>query len=476
MKRTLNKKSKIKKYAIIGILAFVSLLSGVALRVYTLLHSAPEDIYNMIEKNIDTSSSSYRMLKEQGSFNILILGEDNVESSRRSDTILFATIDINDKNVRVIALPRDTRAAIAGHGNQKLNHAYAYGGVDLAKSTVENYLGQPILYYFVLDYDSFPPLIEAVGGVEIDVQKAMKYVDRAGKLDINIEPGLQTFDGQGALNFVRFRKDALGDIGRVQRQQQFMKALLRKAYDPRNIVRIPEIAGEVMKLVKTDMSPALSILLAGFVQNEIGRERIFFSTLPGKSVTMNNLSYWLGDSKVANEFLTAPIESLLSRDLHISGDRFAGVSIGYSAATDENGKKTSTSGDENDSGNNQESSISKDELIKLIKSISEPIAVLNGYGKGGLGGEAATRFQKLGIDVVHTGNAKHFDYKYSNIIYPTNAKQTEINSAQRLGELLGIPKSLVRSNNQATYPSIIIGNDHAGIMVKLDKMLSMAMK
>lgn len=477
MKRALNKNSKIKKYVLIGVLALASLLSGVALRVYGLLHTGSEDIYNMIEKNVVTGSRNYRTLKEQGSFNILILGEDNVEGSRRSDTILFATIDINDKNMRIIALPRDTRVKIARHGNQKLNHAYAFGGVDLVKSTVENYLDQPILYYFIVDYDSFPSLVDAVGGVEIDVAQNMRYIDRAGKVDINIKAGLQTLNGQTALNFVRYRKDALGDIGRVQRQQQFMKSLLKNTYDPRNIVRIPEIVSEVMKLIRTDMSPTLAIQLAGFVQNEIGLERIFFSTLPGKPTTMDNLSYWLGDSEAANEFLNAPIESLLSGDLRVNGDRFAGISIGYSSA-EENSKTSTAANDDskNSNANKPETSLTKDEMIKLIKSISEPIAVLNGSGKGGVGGEAATRFQKLGIDVVHTGNAKHFDYKYSNIIYPLKAKQTDINSAIKLGELLGTPKNLIRSNNQATYTSIVIGHDYADIITKLDNMLSVATK
>ena len=68
------------------------------------------------------------------------MGEDNVDGSRRSDTILFITVDIDDKNIRVLSLPRDTRVMIPGHGTQKLNHAFAYGGQDLMRATVTNYL------------------------------------------------------------------------------------------------------------------------------------------------------------------------------------------------------------------------------------------------------------------------------------------------------------------------------------------------
>lgn len=477
MRRPRNKNNKAGKYIIIGILAMFSLFGGIALRIYLMLHTGSDNIYSIIEKNIDTSSRQYTLLKEQGRFNILVLGEDDVEGSRRSDTILFVMIDIDDKNMRVVALPRDTRVQIPRHGYQKLNHAYAYGGVDLAKSTIEQYLDQPVLYYFVVDYNSFPSLVNSLGGAEIDVQKRMKYVDRAGSVNIDIQPGLQTLDGEKALNFVRFRMDALGDIGRIQRQQQFMKAMLKRVYDPRNLIKIPEIANEILKLIKTDMQPTLAVQLAGFIQNEIGRDRIFFSTLPGKPVTMDKLSYWLGDTKSIDEFLTIPVQGLISEDLRMSGDKFAGVSIGYSSALDENGRRSSSaSSDGQPAQNTQEPEMSKGELIALIKSISEPIAMLNGSGKGGLGSEAATRFQKLGIDVAHSGNAKHFDYKYTNIAYPQNAKPATVDSAKKLGELLGVPNNLVRPNNQVAYPSVIIGHDHATLIAKLDKMLSTALK
>lgn len=472
--KLIKNNSETKKYVIIAVLAGIALFSGAALRIYTLLHSKSDDIYTAIGRGVGAGTSQYTLLKEQGRFNILLMGEDNVEGSRRSDTVLFVMIDINDQNMRIIALPRDTRVEIPRHGYQKLNHAYAYGGADLTKTTVERYLNQPILYYMVVDFDSFPPLIDALGGVEIDVQKRMKYVDRAGGLDIDIQPGVQAMDGKTALSFVRFRKDALGDIGRVQRQQQFMKALLKQAYDPRNIIKIPEIVKETIKLIRTDMPLSLAVQLAGFISNEIGRERIFFSTLTGKPATVDKLSYWLGDVKAAAGFLDAPIEELMNGELEQGLDRFAGMPIGYSSALEENGKNTPANGGEADAA--KAAAVSKDEFTAIIKSISEPIAILNGSGKSGIGSQVAARFQKLGVDVVHIGNAKHFDYKYSNVIYPQGARQTTITSAKKLSELAGIPNNLVRVGNQANYPSIIIGHDYAIVIAKLDKMLPLAVQ
>lgn len=460
----------------IVLLAILGIAAGVGLKAYTILHTKSEDILGTIESSIDSGSAQYAALKEQGRFNILIIGEDDVEGSSRSDTVLFATIDIDDKNIRILSLPRDTRVQIPGHGVQKLNHAFAYGGPDLLKASVEKYLGQPILYYVIIDYVSFPAVVDILGGVEIDVQKRMRYVDRAGKLDINIQPGLQVMDGKTALHYVRFRMDALGDIGRVHRQQQFIKAILKKAYDPRILVKIPELTAQIMKLFKTDMSPGLAMQLAGFAKNELGRERIFFSTLHGQAATVNNLSYWIGDTKAANEFLNIPVEMLISGDIKESKDtnNFAGLSLSYSSAAEETKVNGQVLGEVKKEEKKAEALMSNKDLLSLVRSMSESIAVLNGTGKSGLSTEVASKLQKIGIEVVMSANAKHFDYRSSNVVYPLNAKPGMIKTAQILGELLGIPKNLVRSNNQAFYPSIIIGHDSKDLISRIDKLVEIS--
>lgn len=472
--RAKKSKKNTKLIVTIILLAFISIAAGMGLRIYTILHAKPDDIVTQIEKTIDSGSAQYATLKEQGRFNILIMGEDDVEGSRRSDTVLFATIDIDDKNMRVLALPRDTRVEIPRHGYQKLNHAFAYGGADLMKATIERYLDEPILYYVIVDYDSFPTLVDAIGGVEIDVPKRLKYVDRAGDLNIDIPAGKQVMDGKTALHFVRFRMDALGDIGRIQRQQQFMKALLKKAYDPRTIVKLPDITAQMVKLFKTDMSPTLAVQLVGYVQNEMGRERIFFSTLHGKPITMDKLSYWLGDPQAAKNFLNAPVETLLTGELEQKGERFAGISLGYSSAADENGVRPS-SGDGAPLQQNQ-TTMTKEELFGQIKAVADPVAVLNGSGKSGLSSEVSTKLQKIGIDVVRTGNAKHFDYKYTNVVYPPNASQHVIESAKSLGKLLGVANNLVRPNNQAAYVSLIVGHDSKTLLEKLDNIIKTSLQ
>ncbi|MGI6443301.1 MAG: LCP family protein [Synergistaceae bacterium] len=468
----LNKKSIIMIFC-----AILSLTAGIGLRFYNALHSTSSDILKEVQKNIDSESAQYRILKEQGRFNILVLGEDNVDSSRRSDTILFVTIDIDDKNVRILSLPRDTRVEVSGYGYQKLNHAFAFGGPDLIKATVEKYIDQPILYYLLVDYDSFPALVDALGGIEIDVPKKMRYVDRAGKLDINIKPGLQLMDGQTALHFVRYRKDASGDIGRVHRQQQFIKALVKKAYDPSNIIKIPKITKQLIRLFKTDMSPLLAVQLAGFIQNELPRNQIFFSTLHGTPDFIGKLSYWIGDVEEAKQFISEPVEVLLSGNGKLNKTTtFAGVSMTYSNATDD----INNLGTENSSSNNniiKGSEIdNKENILTNIKSMSDSIAVLNGTGKAGIAEKVATKLQQIGIDVIHKGNAKHFDYKTMNIIYPTTASLSCINTAQTLGRLMNIPQTLIRQNKQAYYATIIIGHDYDLLLSRLDRIIEITSK
>ncbi|MCF0247435.1 MAG: LCP family protein [Synergistes sp.] len=478
---------KAKSIIIMVLCGLIALGGGVGLRLYLAWHSTGDDVRTVIEteteKKEDTSYSA--LLKEQGKFNILLMGEDNVEGSRRSDTILFAAVDIDDKNIRVLSLPRDTRVQIPRHGTQKLNHAFAYGGPDLLKATVEKYLGVPILYYVIVDYESFPEFVDMLGGIEIDVDKRMRYVDRAGKLNINIQPGKQVMNGKTALEYVRFRKDAQGDIGRIQRQQKFLKAMLKKAYDPRVIIKFPELAKQAMKIFQTDMSPTLAVQLAGFIQNEMGRDRIFFSMLPGEPIMVDRLSYWSGDLKAAKAFLDAPVAELISGDVTVGTGRRAqqvefsnaGDDIPKAEAaerTDKNAKDSASSPSGSSAKKDKDGPLTKEEMDNIIKSMPEAVAVLNGTGKAGVSAEISSRLQKLGVDVVYSGNAKHFDYQHCNVVYPTNASESTKTTARQLGTLLRIPKNLVRQSQQAFYPSIIAGHDYQKLIKLLDEMLTLS--
>jgi LCP family protein required for cell wall assembly len=401
-----------------------------------------------------------------GRINILLLGEDNVDGSRRSDTVAFVAVDVDEYNMRVLSLPRDTRVYIPGHGNQKLNHAYAYGNVELLKATVERFLGTTIHYYVKIDYDNFPPLVDLVGGVDILVGKAMKYKDKRGHLDINIPDGKQRMNGETALKYVRFRNDAQGDIGRIMRQQQFLKALLHRMYEPENMMRFATLAQEITNTLKTDMRPSLTLQLCSFVKRlDKQTDRIFFTMLPGTPAMIDKLSYWVAEPSAVARFLTADADELKAIVSEAKADNKKQTINSILSAEyelDEPAKPGAAEALE------RADMPSPQDILSIITSIPEAVAVLNGTGKTGVGQSVASQLQRMGVDVAKVDNAKHFDYRSSNIIYPEGAPDSTKRTAQLLSELCGISGSLTRANKLASYPSLIVGHDYERLLKRLE--------
>lgn len=451
-----------------GVVAFCG---GIFLRMQNVWHPTQEGVLDFLMKDSQKKEEEayYQLIKEQGRFYMLVIGEDNVEKSKRSDTILLVSIDVDDKNVRIVSLPRDLRVMIPGHGTQKLNHAYAFGGQELLKNTIENYLSVPILYSVIVDYDGFPAFVDALGGIDIEVERKMKYRDKAGNLDINIMPGLQHLDGNTAMHYVRFRHDALGDIGRIQRQQKFLKNVITKVYAPATLSNVPSLIRGALQLFRTDMSPSYAIGLANFIQKEIPQENIFFAMCPGEPAMVNKLSYWIGDTEAVNVFLAAPLPVLHSGKLvklDAKGEEMKIPFFAVKFATNSTGQAGAEA--ENTNGKQIDPKL----LKSLVETVNTDIAVLNGDGRAGICKEAAQRLQKLGVDVRETGNAKHFDYNFSNVIYPVNASIGMKNTAKMLGEFFGVANNLIRASNQAHCVSIVLGHDYkTTILDTLDNYL-----
>lgn len=439
----------------------------------------PEPSVTLSPENEDADGiPQTEKLDISGRINILVLGEDNVEGSRRSDTILVATLDIDNENVRVLSIPRDTRMNIPGYGPQKVNHAYAYGKTELVRETVQRFLGVPISYYVKIDYDNFPKLVDLVGGVDIFVGKAMNYIDKRGHLEINIPAGKQRMNGETALKYVRFRKDARGDIGRVHRQQQFMKAMLHRMYEPENLVRFSTITDEVKNTVATDVSPSMILRLGYFVKKmDKQTDKIFFMMLPGSASLIDNLSYWVPDTKAVEAFLKADAAELKTMvaeaQLKKSPDPLQ-VITGYDDYSPDYPDGVKPAQKAEDKQNDASAAIAAPTpktVSELVAGMPEAVAVLNGSGKDGVGSAVASHLQKMGIDVRHVGNAKHFDYKSSNIIYPADREKMENGrlAAQYLAALCGIDSGLVKQDKQAQFPSLIIGHDFEKLVKRLEE-------
>ena len=237
------------------------------------------------------------LIKAKDKAIVLIMGVDKREDDvGRSDTMMIATIDPRLDQATLLSIPRDTRVKISGRGYDKINAAFAYGGVELTEATVENFLGIDIDHYVMIDTNSFVKIIDAIGGVDIDVEKRMFYEDPwddNGGLVIDLYPGQQHMDGKTAVTYVRYR-DSEGDIGRVKRQQAFMAACMDKVTSPEIIPRIPKIAREVIDAVETDMSLRQLLELAGSLkaaqQNGLETDMV-----PGYPLYIDDISYWIPD-------------------------------------------------------------------------------------------------------------------------------------------------------------------------------------
>ncbi|WP_426334227.1 LCP family protein [Paenibacillus silvae] len=197
--------------------------------------------------------------------NLLLIGGDSRgDDAGRSDSVMVASIDPVSKKAHLFSVLRDTYVDIPGHSKSRLNAAFSYGGAELTKQTVSNLLGIPIQHYVYTDFTGFIALVDALGGIDIDVEKDMYYTSKADKhmYDIDLKKGLQHMDGKTALQYVRFRHDATSDFTRTQRQRIFMTELAKKMQSSTSLFKIPEILEAVAPYIQTDLSPAQMLKLA----------------------------------------------------------------------------------------------------------------------------------------------------------------------------------------------------------------------
>ncbi|MEO1621472.1 MAG: LCP family protein, partial [Cyanobacteria bacterium J06632_3] len=211
-----------------------------------------------------------------------------------SDTMLVLRFDPRNERVSVLSIPRDTRTNVDGLVT-KINEANREGGPALSAQAVSELMGGlAIDRYMRINVQGVEKLIDALGGVEVNVPQDMKYQDDSQHLYINLKAGQQRLDGDQALQFLRFRYDNNGDIGRVQRQQQMMRALSEQALNPATIARLPKILSVIQSHVDTNLSVEELVALVGY-GSQIDRSDVQMLMLPGDFSNYEDydLSYWL---------------------------------------------------------------------------------------------------------------------------------------------------------------------------------------
>lgn len=355
-------------------------------------------------------NTDFRALKlnpfKSSKLNILVIGYDSsINGPPRADTILLASIDLKTREVGVLSIPRDTRVSIPGHGVNRINAAHAFGGIDLTVQTLESFLNVPIDYYVETDFDGFARIIDAIGGVELTIKESLHYVDKAGGLYIDLPAGRQKLNGEEALEYVRFREELKGDIGRIERQQKFLKAMVKSLLNPDIIVKLPAIYKETRKAVNTnipiqDISPFIHLI------KDMKMEQFKTVMLPGEPKYINGASYWIADK----EKLEILVNNLIRSKEYITNSRYQ-------------------------------------------------ISILNGNGVPGLANRLASEIEKYGFKIGKVANADNFNYKQTLIKYfDTRDKKIALGIRRLIGGKIvyqGIEEDEEKDNLK-----IIIGADY----------------
>jgi len=217
---------------------------------------------------------------------ILILGRDTRDTENdigRADTIMLFYLNPKENNGVLLSIPRDTLVEIPGYGEDKINHAYAYGGEELMIKTVSSFLDAEINHYVTLDFEGFVRLIDALGGVDITIDRPM--VDP--KSGANFSAGNHRFTGEQALSYTRSRVTELGDIGRIQRQQNLFRELLIQKLNVRYLSSVPYYFNILVENTRTDLD-ILTILKYSKAALSFSSENFKTAIIPSRSDWIEN--------------------------------------------------------------------------------------------------------------------------------------------------------------------------------------------
>ena len=381
---------------------------------------------------------------------VMILGVDRREDDvGRSDTMMVTAVDMDQKKAALLSVPRDTRVKIDGYGYEKINHAYAYGGHKLSQNAIENLLGVSIDHYILIDTKAFERIIDAIGGIDINVEKRMYYEDPwddDGGLVIDLYPGEQHLDGKKAIQYVRYR-DGEGDIGRIGRQQHFIKAVLSKVISPEMLPRMPKLVEEVSSAIETDMSLTELLEFANTMKS-VHDNGLTAQMVPGQPAYIDDVSYWIPDitdlrALLANELgnnLTAEASDKAQADEDAYMDDLP-KGLKLTAAKNSGKSVTTTNSDEAKTDDNDEP-LKPDEIS---------VMVINDSGINGAGARVASILQSKGfiISGVETGKT-------------SSREQTTITTSARNTDLFyGMPFKCVIMDGGGTNQAVVrIGLDY----------------
>lgn len=315
-----NKKRKRKKRILTFVLLpiLVIALSGISYGafLYTKAKSVIDDSYEPIERD---SMRETQVDPNIDDISILFIGVDDSEkrssqsgtTRSRSDALMVATLNEEEKSVKLLSIPRDSYVYIPERGySDKITHAHYFGGVSSTIETVEGLLDIPVDYYVKMNFDAFMDIVDALDGIEVDVPVAIteqNSKDQAGAIEL--EEGYQTLDGEEALALARTRKID-NDIERGKRQQLILKAIMDKAVSAQAVTKYTELMEAVGNNMTTDLSfsDIQSLIAYATAENGLQVETL---TLAGSDGETSNGAYIYQLDEVALEETKAILQEHL---------------------------------------------------------------------------------------------------------------------------------------------------------------------
>jgi polyisoprenyl-teichoic acid--peptidoglycan teichoic acid transferase len=249
-----------------------------------------------------------------GPLNVLVLGvderPDSEEEGSRTDTIMVVQVLPETGDIKLLSVPRDLLVEIEPGVEDRINAAYSYGGIEQTMSALQGYTGVTIEHYAVVDFEGFRGVINAMGGVEMDVEDEIppKY---------GIQDGLQTLNGAQALFYARYRGTTCGDLDRIERQQQLVAALRSKALGWDTVGKVPEISRVMYRNVETNLGFDQAVDLGRTLISRGRDARMTSTKLKGTSDTLENGNQVLVPDETANE---AILEEFFSDVPRVGGD------------------------------------------------------------------------------------------------------------------------------------------------------------
>ncbi|HET6276528.1 MAG TPA: LCP family protein [Candidatus Cybelea sp.] len=221
--------------------------------------------------------------------NLLILGYQADEMT--TDTIVLARLDVGRRSATLVSIPRDTWLNVPGEGFAKINSAYAFGGAHAtARVASKLFGGAPIDAIVALQPEGAAAIVDAMGGLDVNVDESMDYDDNGGDLHIHLKKGEQHLTGDQVAQYVRFREDPASDFGRVRRQQQVLKLLIDQVSEPQNWAKLPNILRIAQTQMHTTMTPHQLLAFLTIYRN-VPEDNIRSFTLPSRAG-------WVGDASV----------------------------------------------------------------------------------------------------------------------------------------------------------------------------------